>query len=100
MSPQKPDRHPLGFWKKSLFTAIVLLAACLAAEVALRIVGYKPLIANALTIGADQKLIRDPYPGVPFMYAPNARVELAWSSNPRGYFDEPKHSLTIALNHS
>lgn len=42
--------------------------------------------------------VRQPFPGVPYIFQPHADFTATWPTNPRNYFDEPLHSITYTVN--
>jgi GDSL-like lipase/acylhydrolase family protein len=70
--------------RKIAYAIVVFAAAAGIAEIALRVAGYQPRVANVTTVG--RRVIRWPFPEVPWVFAPGASFVQRWPSDPRGYF--------------
>lgn len=67
-------------------------------EIGLRLFGYQPQVSYVTTLGVDR--ILKPVTGVPYLYRPSTTFTQNWPDNPRGYFNEPDHSLTYYVNNA
>jgi GDSL-like Lipase/Acylhydrolase family len=80
-------------------TALVLgslLLTGLLIEAALRVFGHEP--ASAYDIRLGEKRVREPFPGVRYVYPGHADYLQRWPSNPRGYFDPETNGITYRVN--
>ena len=108
MANQQPCRSVpdsrLSRRRKLLFTGALVAAVLVVGELLARALGPDSGVAHSfimrqgLEVDQERDVIRDPYPGVPYLLRPQARLGQHWPSNPRGRFDEPGHRLTYRVN--
>jgi hypothetical protein len=77
----------------ALASATVTLAAI---ELGLRIGGFEPRADYVISIGRER--IRQPFPGLRYLYPGYSQFQQEWPSNPRGYFDSEHNRLTYTTN--
>ena len=74
-----------------------LASTALLIEIGLRIFGGEPRTgAYVTTLGREK--IRDPLPGVRYLYRAHASYTQVWPDNPRGYFDAGTHGIRYQVN--
>ncbi len=87
-----------------VFRVIVILVALLLGEVFARVFTDSSSVSapfsmrDSLQMGGADSTMLNPMPGVPVLFRPDRTIEQRWPSNPRGYFDEPRHSLSYRIN--
>ncbi len=72
-----------------------LTSTALLIEIGLRIFGSEPQIPYITNLGREQ--VRDPLPGVRYLYPAYASYSQRWPDNPRGYFD-PDNGIRYRVN--
>jgi len=72
------------------------VATALFLELGLRAAGYSSQLPYVTYLGRRQ--VRDPLPGVPYLYPARASFRQVWPDNPRGYFDPEDNGIEYELN--
>ncbi len=73
-----------------------LISTVLLIEVGLRVFGYERPDAYAVVLGREK--IRQPLPGIRYLYPGHADYRQVWPSNPRGYFDLGTNGIPYRVN--
>ncbi len=73
-----------------------LISTALLIEIGLRAFGDEPPATYRTVLGREK--VREPFPGVLYLYPGHASYTQLWPSNPRGYFDPETNGITYRVN--